>query len=64
MKQVFLNRMKVTKKQKMDRMVIGSGQKNVKNSLFLSLKGTRYMGKNGLISTIICYNKFMKWKNV
>lgn len=64
MEQVFLKTDEDDKKQKMDRMAIGSREKNVKKPLFLSLKGTRYMGKNGLISTIICYNKFVKWKNI
>ena len=56
--------MKVTKKQKIEKLVVKSREKNVKNPLFLSTKGTRYMGNNALISMIICYNKLMKWKNV
>lgn len=33
-----------------------------KHDIFYLEKGTRYRGDNGLISTIICYNRIMKWK--
>ena len=54
----------MSKTENLAQMVKGTREKNVKNPLFLSTKGTRYMGNNALISMIICYNKLMKWKNV